>query len=128
LPRKYESDRHVLSVNYWQRTEIGPKDTSLPVLSSFAASRKTTLVPLGSTFFKGQGDLITEEELARARTDPALRQQFLAQNLDRLLEAIKKMRRGSDQSADTARQLREGANRAVKLADAFKVATLGRAA
>ena len=62
-------------------------------------------------------DLVTEEDLARARTDPAFRQQFLAQNLDRLLEALKKMRRKSDQNEDTARQLREGADLAVKLAD-----------
>jgi hypothetical protein len=62
-------------------------------------------------------DLITEDELARTRTDPAFRQQFLAQNLDPRLEALKKMRRASDQNADTARQLREGADLAVKLAD-----------
>jgi len=60
--------------------------------------------------------VVTEDELARARIDSAFRQQFLAQNLDRL-EALKKMRRASDQNADTAGQLREGANFAVKLAD-----------
>jgi hypothetical protein len=60
--------------------------------------------------------VVTEDELARARIDSAFRQQFLAQNLDRL-EALNKMRRASDQNADTARQLREGANFAVKLAD-----------
>ena len=51
------------------------------------------------------------------RNDPAFRQQFLAQNLDRLLEALKRMRRASSQNADTARQIREGADLAVKLAD-----------
>jgi hypothetical protein len=61
-------------------------------------------------------DVVTEDELARARIDSAFRQQFLAQNLDRL-EALNKMRRASDQNADTAGQLREGANFAVKLAD-----------
>jgi len=61
-------------------------------------------------------DLITEEDLTRARNDPAFRQQFLAQNLDRLLEALKIMRAG-DQNEETARQLREGADLAVKLAD-----------
>jgi hypothetical protein len=60
--------------------------------------------------------VVTEDELARARIDSAFRQQFLAQNLDRL-EALNKMRRASDQNADTAGQLREGANFAVKLAD-----------
>ncbi|MGB8575355.1 MAG: hypothetical protein WCD56_02175 [Pseudolabrys sp.] len=60
--------------------------------------------------------VVTEDELARARIDSAFRQQFLAQNLDRL-EALNKMRRASDQNADTAGPLREGANFAVKLAD-----------
>jgi len=62
-------------------------------------------------------DLVTKEELARTRTDPAFRQQLLAHNLERLLEALKKMRQAGDQNADTARQLREGADLAVKLAD-----------
>jgi len=62
-------------------------------------------------------DLITEDELARARSDPAFRQQFLAQNLDRLLEALKRTRRTVEQNADTDRQVREGADLAVRLAD-----------
>ena len=61
-------------------------------------------------------DVVTEDELARAGIDSAFRQQFLAQNLDRLLEALKRMRRASDRNADTARQPREAANLAVKLA------------
>lgn len=61
--------------------------------------------------------LVTDDDLARARSDPAFRQQFLAQNLDRLLEALETMRRASNQDADTARQIREGADLAVKLAD-----------
>jgi hypothetical protein len=44
----------------------------------------------------------------------------LAQNLDRLLEALKKMRKAGDQNADTARQIKEGADLAVKLADRLK--------
>jgi hypothetical protein len=62
-------------------------------------------------------DPVTEDELVRARIDPAFRQQFLAQNLDRLLEALNKMRRAISQNDDTARQIREGADLAVKLAD-----------
>jgi hypothetical protein len=62
-------------------------------------------------------DLVTEDELARARTDPAFRQQFLAQNMDRLLEALEKMRQAGDQNVETTRQLREGADLAVQLAD-----------
>lgn len=63
------------------------------------------------------GILVTEDDIARARHDPAFRQQFLAQNLDRLLEALEMMRRASNQDADTARLIKEGADLAVKLAD-----------
>ena len=50
LAREHKSDGHVLSVN--DCTEIAPKDTSIPVLSSFAASGNvaTTLFPLDSTW------------------------------------------------------------------------------
>jgi len=69
--------------------------------------------------------LVTEDDLARARIDPAFRQQFLAENLDRLLEALKKMRHADHQNSDTARQLREGANLAVQLADLLQGTDLG---
>jgi hypothetical protein len=69
--------------------------------------------------------LVTEDDLARARIDPAFRQQFLAENLDRLLEALKKMRDADSQDADTARQLREGADLAVQLADLLQGCDLG---
>jgi hypothetical protein len=69
--------------------------------------------------------LVTEDDLARARVDPAFRQQFLAENLDRLLEALKKMRDADSQDADTARQLREGADLAVQLADLLQGCDLG---
>lgn len=70
-------------------------------------------------------DLVTEDELLRARHDQAFRQQLLAQNLDRLLEALNMMRRASDQNANTARQIREGVDLAVKLADRLQNTTLG---
>ena len=66
---------------------------------------------------QAMGPLVTEDDIARARRDPAFRQQFLAQNLDRLLEALETMRRASNQDADTARLIKEGADLAVKLAD-----------
>lgn len=69
--------------------------------------------------------LVTEDDLTRARSDPAFRQQFLAQNLDRLLEALERMRRVSDQNADTIRQIREGADLAVKLAERLQSSGLG---
>ena len=61
--------------------------------------------------------LVSEDDIERARSDPAFRQQFLAQNLDRLLEALELMRHASSQDADTARLIKEGADLAVKLAD-----------
>jgi len=70
-------------------------------------------------------DLVTEDELARARIDPAFRQQFLARNLDRLLKALKKTRRAGEQNADADSQLREGADLAVKLADRLQSHHLG---
>ena len=63
------------------------------------------------------GTLLTEDDLERARRDPAFRREFLARNLDRLLKALNKMRGASEQNPDTARQIREGADLAVKLAD-----------
>ena len=62
-------------------------------------------------------DLVTEDDLARARHDPAFRQQMLADNLERLLEALNQMRRGNSDSPEAARQIREGVDLAVKLAD-----------
>ena len=69
-------------------------------------------------------DPVTEDELVRARIDPVFRRQFLAQNLNRLLEALKKMR-PPHQNSDTARQIREGADLAVKLADRLQRAEDG---
>ncbi len=62
-------------------------------------------------------DLITEEDLERARTDPLFRQQMLAKNLDRLLGALNRIRRGGTPDPEGERQIEEGADLAVKLAD-----------
>jgi len=62
-------------------------------------------------------ELVTDEDLARARSDPQFRQRLLAGNLDRLLAALNKMRRANENSIECGRQLREGADLAVKLAD-----------
>jgi len=62
-------------------------------------------------------NLLTEDDLARARHDPAFRQQMMADHLERLLDALNKMRRGNSESPDAARQIREGVDLAVKLAD-----------
>lgn len=62
-------------------------------------------------------DLVTEDDIARARTDPAFRQQLLAHSLEKLLAALNHMRKNSDTDPDSARQIREGVDLAVKLAD-----------
>ncbi len=61
--------------------------------------------------------LVTADDIKRARSDPEFRQQMMTENLDRLLEALNKMRRTTDPKPEAARQIREGVNLAVKLAD-----------
>ena len=62
-------------------------------------------------------ELVTAEDLARARSDAAFRQQLLADNLDRLLEGLKQMRKSNNSSPESVRQIREGVALAVELAD-----------
>ena len=62
-------------------------------------------------------DLVSEDDLSRARRDPAFRQQLMADNLERLLGALNKMRRAGSDSPQAAAQVREGVDLAVKLAD-----------
>jgi hypothetical protein len=62
-------------------------------------------------------DLVNEDDLARARSDPAFRQKLLAANLDRLLGALNRMRRQGLPTPEGAQQIREGADLAVQLAD-----------
>jgi len=69
--------------------------------------------------------LVSEDDIVRARSDPAFRQQFLAQNLDRLLEALEMLRRAQTQDADTVRLVKEGADLAVKLADRLQKSGVG---
>lgn len=59
---------------------------------------------------------VTDEELARARQDPEFRQKFMADHLDRLLEALNVARR-SAANPTKAKQIREGVDLAVKLAE-----------
>ncbi len=62
-------------------------------------------------------DLVTEDDIERARTDPGFRQELLAKNLEQLLAALNEMRRNNgDRDPDGARQIREGVDLAVKLA------------
>lgn len=71
---------------------------------------------------------VSEDDLARARHDPAFRQQMLAEHLERLLDALNRMRRANNDSPQAARQIREGVDLAVKLADRLQQNGPGRAA
>lgn len=63
-------------------------------------------------------DLVSEYDLDRTRRDPEFRQQLLADNLERLLQALNDMRKVPDNdSSDAKRQIREGVDLAVKLAE-----------
>ena len=65
-------------------------------------------------------EFVTEQDLARARGDAVFRQQLMIGSLERLLEALKQKRKAEDPSPESARQLREGVNLAVKLADRLR--------
>jgi hypothetical protein len=60
---------------------------------------------------------VTDAELARARSDPAFRQKLLAQNLELLLSRMQRMRSATPSAGGGARQLREGVQLAVRLAE-----------
>ncbi|HZL30103.1 MAG TPA: hypothetical protein VFC54_03460 [Pseudolabrys sp.] len=61
-------------------------------------------------------ELISDEDIARARSDPAFRQQLMALNLERLLDMLNNMRKNNDKDPVSQRQIREGVDLAVKLA------------
>lgn len=66
---------------------------------------------------------VTDEELKRARQDPALRRKLLSNNLEVLMSKLNSLRastRGLDQNS--ARQIREGVDMAVKLSEMLQVA------
>jgi hypothetical protein len=61
--------------------------------------------------------IASQDDLEHARTDPAFRQQLMAENLDMLLAELNRLRTRADNRPETARHIREGANLAVKLAE-----------
>jgi hypothetical protein len=60
--------------------------------------------------------IVTDDELARARQDPEFRHQLVADSLELLLRELNKLR-ASAGDAVRARQIREGVDLAVRLAD-----------
>jgi hypothetical protein len=64
---------------------------------------------------------VTDADLARARRDPAFKQQLLTSSLDRLLAALYKQQHNHDETdPGQAGQLREGARLAARLADIIR--------
>ena len=59
---------------------------------------------------------LTDADLARARQDPAFRHQLVAEHLELLLRELNKLR-SSAPDATRARQIREGVDLAVRLAN-----------
>jgi hypothetical protein len=59
---------------------------------------------------------VSDDDLARARSDPAFRQKLLTESLETLLAQIQKLRK-SGPSAPSGAQLREGVELAVRLAE-----------
>ncbi len=60
---------------------------------------------------------VTDADLSRARSDPTFRQRLLEQNLDVLLTGMKRLRGSAAPNGAGAKQLREGVELAVRLAE-----------
>ena len=64
----------------------------------------------------GEIALVTDDDLARSRVDPAFRHRLVAGNLELLLTELNRLRNGRT-DAQHAKQIREGVNLAVQLAE-----------
>jgi hypothetical protein len=60
---------------------------------------------------------VTDDELARARSDPAFRQRLLNRNMEALLAGLKRLRKAPAPNGRGAYQIREGVELAVRLAE-----------
>jgi hypothetical protein len=61
--------------------------------------------------------LVTDDDLARAREDPEFRHRLVADNLERLLFELNRLRSRNGTDPERTRQIREGVDLAVQLAD-----------
>jgi hypothetical protein len=64
---------------------------------------------------------VSDDELARARSDPAFRQKLLNQNMEALLAGLQKLRKAPASDRAGAKQIREGVELAVRLAELLQV-------
>ena len=65
---------------------------------------------------------VTEAELARAREEPAFRQELLTRNLEVLLGRLQKERQATRNADASIKQMREGVTLAVRLAELIQTA------
>jgi len=63
-----------------------------------------------------KGSLVSEADLVRARSDPAFRHQLVADSLELLLAELNRLR-SREANPGNARQIREGVDMAVRLAE-----------
>jgi hypothetical protein len=64
----------------------------------------------------GQIALVTDNDLARSREDPEFRHRLIAESLELLLTELNRLRNGKTDT-QRAKQIREGVNLAVQLAE-----------
>jgi hypothetical protein len=60
---------------------------------------------------------VSDDELVRARIDPAFRQRLLSENMEVLLAGLKEARKSPDGDGASAEEIREGVQLAVRLAE-----------
>jgi hypothetical protein len=60
---------------------------------------------------------VSDDELVRARIDPAFRQRLLSENMEVLLAGLKEARKSPDGASACAEDIREGVQLAVRLAE-----------
>ena len=65
---------------------------------------------------------VTDEQLERARHDPAFRRKLLSDNLELLLVTLNRMRNAGKADAAAVSEVRAGVDLAVKLADMLQPA------
>jgi hypothetical protein len=66
---------------------------------------------------------VSEQDLARARTDPAFRQRLLSHSMEALLDGLKRARKSLGADGEDNDRIREGAQLAVRLAEIIQAPT-----
>ena len=66
---------------------------------------------------------VSEQDLARARTDPAFRQRLLSHSMEVLLDGLSRARKSPAADDEDNDRIREGAQLAVRLAEIIQAPT-----